>query len=324
MLVNFIFRKRGPSHNSIEELFASIIKNLPSDVAVNIVELPHGGASLKAVFLNIWHVLSLKGIIHITGDVHYIGIIPFKKTILTIHDVNSIIKGTSIRKFMFKTLWFTLPGLFVKKITVISKFSKHEVLQVIPWAKNKTEVIYNPVNPLIETKPKDFNAKQPTILHIGTKANKNLENTIKSLQHIPCKLVIVGPLSKNDKDILELYKIDFLNYTNIAYKDIVALYQDCDLVSFVSLYEGFGMPIIEAQKTGRVVVTSQRASIPEIAGDSVCYADPLNVEDMQKAFKTIIENNDRRNKLIDLGFNNVEQFEVKKIASKYFNLYKKI
>lgn len=324
MLINFIFRKRGANHNSIEELFASIIDNLPDDVEINIVELPYEGASIKSFFFNIWHVLFLKGVLHITGDVHYIGLIPFKKTILTIHDVNSIVKGSSIKRFILKNLWFVLPALFVKKITVISEFSKKEILQIIPWAKSKITVIYNPVNPLIETIPKSFNNLAPTVLHIGTKVNKNLENTIKSLQDLSCELIIVGTLNENDKYLLEKSKINFLNYTNLRYHNIVKLYQNCDIVSFVSLYEGFGMPIIEAQKTGRVVLTSNRASIPEIAGDAAYYANPLDFLDIKSAFETIIGNETMRNELISLGLKNVKRFEVKKIASEYYYLYKQI
>ena len=96
--------------------------NYQVNVEANIVELPHSGASLKAIMLNIWHVFFLKGIIHVTGDVYYIGLIPFKKTILTIHDVH-FINGSFIKKMFLKLFWLVLPAFFAKRITLISEFS---------------------------------------------------------------------------------------------------------------------------------------------------------------------------------------------------------
>ena len=324
MKVNFIFRKRGINHNSIEGLFNAIITDLPKEVEVNVVELPYSGASIKAIILNIWHVLFLKGVLHITGDVHYIGLIPFKKTVLTIHDVNSIIKGNALKQFIFKTIWFTIPAVFVKKITVVSKFSRQEVLEVIPQAQSKTQVIYNPVNPLFEKEIKAFNKQKPTILHIGTKSNKNLENTIKALQGLSCKLVIIGNLNKYYKTILNTSKVDYLNYNNLTFNEIVKLYQNCDIVSFVSFYEGFGMPIIEAQKTGRVVITSNKASIPEIGQEAVHYVDPFSIESIKYGFQKIIKDDAYRQVLIDKGFVNVKRFDLNNITQQYLEIYKTI
>ncbi|WP_452232349.1 glycosyltransferase family 4 protein [Lacinutrix sp. MEBiC02595] len=324
MLVNYIFRSKDSGGHSIEELFASVSSALPKEVEVNMVQLPYAGVSLKAMVLNIWHVIKLKGIIHITGDVHYIGLIPLKKTVLTIHDVNSIVKGSALKKIIFKTFWFTLPAFFVKKITVISQFSKQEVLQVIPWAKQKIKVIYNPVNPMFAATPKIFNPSNPTILHIGTKTNKNLENTIKALQDIPCTLVIVGALNTHYKTLLKTTGVTYVNYNNLSFDAIVKCYQNCDIVSFISLYEGFGLPIIEAQKTGRVVITSNKASIPEIAEDTVHYVNPLDVDAIQKGFEKIIADNNYREALINKGFKNVTRFNLDNITKHYLEVYKTV
>ncbi len=323
MRVNYIYRKKTRGGNSIEELFNSISESLKS-VDKNEYEVPNSGASLNALINNINFVAKKKDLIHVTGDIHYVSIIPLKKIILTIHDVNSIVKGSFIKKLFFKIFWFWLPLLFVKKATVISHFSKRQVLEIAPWAKNKIKVIYNPVNQFFKTSIKQSLNETPIVLHLGTKKNKNLENTIKSLKGLKCKLIIVGTLTGNQHELLEENKILFENYENVIFEKIIELYEQCDIVSFVSFYEGFGMPIIEAQKVGRPVITSRCASIPEIAGNAALFVDPNNVSNMRNGFIKLFKEESLRANLVKLGLKNVERFDLKKISNDYLNLYKEL
>lgn len=320
--VNYIFRKRGEGHNSIEELFQSIIKHLPESIDARIIELPYAGASLKSVVLNLWHVLFVKGIIHVTGDVYYVGLIPFKRTVLTIHDVN-FLKGSYLKRSMLKWLWLIIPTIFAKRITLVSNFTKEEFLKLAPFAGNKVKVIHNPVNQMLETKIKDFSIP-PMILHIGTKKNKNLINTIKALEGIDCKLVIVGVLKKYQRAALAQNEINFENYTNIPFSEIKSLYEKSDIVSVISFYEGFGMPIIEAQKVGRVIITSDRASIPEIVDSTALIVDPTNIKLMKSGFEEIIGSVDKREYFIEKGFENVKRFSMRSIVDSYVNLYREL
>jgi glycosyltransferase involved in cell wall biosynthesis len=317
--VNYIFRKRGIGHNSIEELFQSIIAKLPVEVEPIIVELPYSGASPKSIMLNIWHVLFLKGIIHVTGDVYYIGLIPFKKTILTIHDIH-FISGSFMKKLFLKLFWLVLPAFFAKRITLISEFSTRELLKITPWAKKKVRVIYNPVNTILETKEKEF-SRPPKILHLGTKLNKNLINTIKGLSDIECVFIILGALTKKQQNALIEYNIDFVNYVGLPFLKIKELYESSDIVSFISLYEGFGMPIIEAQKVGRVVITSREASLPEVAGSGAYFVDTKNIDEIENGFNRLIQDKDLRISLIQNGFENVERFNMAAINQQYVDLY---
>lgn len=323
MVVNYIFRNKNKGGFSIEELYASVISNLPPEVEVNIVELPHDGASLRSLVLNICHVLNLKGIIHITGDVHYLALLPFKKSVLTIHDV-MFLKGNVFKRLMLTLLWFWLPSLFVKKITVISQLSKKQVLEIIPWVNKKTTVVYNPVNPKLKRDTRKTIRAIPHILHLGTKENKNLINTIKGLNKIPCLLHIVGMLSKEQKKALKDNQINFKNYRNVPFIKIKWLYENCDIVSFISLYEGFGMPIIEAQQVGRVIVTSEKGAIPEIAQDTVHYVDPYDCDSIHSGFLKVINNEDYRFSLINKGFKNIERFSLNEVTNQYINIYNQL
>ena len=95
-----------------------------------------------------------------------------------------------------------------------------------------------------------------------------------------------------------------------------------DLLVFVSTYEGFGLPILEAQATGRPVITSNVLSMPEVAGDSACLVDPFDVSSIRKGILKVINDPAYREKLIKRGFENVKRFQPDKIAEQYADIYR--
>ncbi|MFQ6933472.1 glycosyltransferase [Alistipes putredinis] len=108
---------------------------------------------------------------------------------------------------------------------------------------------------------------------------------------------------------------------DIPFQNIIRLYQECDIVSFPSLYEGFGMPIIEANATGRVLLTSKITSIPEIAANTAHYINPYDVSSIRKGFQKLISDDKYREKLILRGIANAKRFTIKHITEEYENIY---
>ncbi|MGJ5642450.1 glycosyltransferase family 4 protein [Formosa sp. S-31] len=323
--LHFLFRKKLPQYNSIEELYDTVIQQLSKMNTVTVVEVPHAGAGLSSLLKNLKAFKPVKNTItHITGDVHYMALVTGSKTVLTIHDVKSIIKGPWLKQQLIKMLWFWLPALCVNKITVISKFSKEELSKVIPFSKQKIEVVYNPVNYSLRYVSKSFNAERPKILLIGTKPNKNLERTLKALEYIPCSVTIIGKLSHEQMALLERYNIEFENRFHIPYEDIVQAYVDCDLLVFASTYEGFGMPIIEAQAVGRPVITSNIGAMKEVAGDSALLVDPYNEAEISQAVQSLISDLYAVQTLVEKGLENVKRFQLDKIVNDYKAVYKTV
>ena len=124
--------------------------------------------------------------------------------------------------------------------------------------------------------------------------------------------------------LLEQNKINYRNKQFVPFSEIKAAYEECDMLSFVSLYEGFGMPVIEAQAVGRPVLSSNVASIPEVAGNGALLVDPTDVTAIRAGIMQIIEDDQFRTKLINRGRENVKRFQIEKIAAQYKELYEEV
>ncbi len=322
--INYISRKRLPQYHSIEGVFISIKLAIEADLTCNWIELEQSGASPLDLIHNLKSIERHKNTVyHITGDVHYVALKLGKQAVLTIHDVHSALKGSWFKRLYVYLFWFWLPALLVKKITVISEFTKQELEQLIPTFKHKIVVIPNPIHPNFVPSPKNFSGT-PTILLMGTKPNKNLERVIKAVAQIPCTLHIIGVLTDAQLALLKLYPIRYTHRVNLSQTAIVAAYQTCDLLCFPSTYEGFGMPIIEAQATGRPVLTSNFGAMKEIAGDSAHFVDPYSVEDIRHGLIKMISDEAYRHELITKGYDNIKRFSTKHVTDQYMALYQSL
>jgi glycosyltransferase involved in cell wall biosynthesis len=162
----------------------------------------------------------------------------------------------------------------------------------------------------------------PRILHIGTNWNKNLHNVISALKDVNCVLRIIGKLSEIDKKILTENNIKYSQSENLSSLEIINEYKVCDIVSFPSIYEGFGMPIIEGQAIGRVVLTSNIDPLMEVGGDgSAYYVNPKDINEIKKGFIELINNDNLRDVLIEKGINNCKRFDLGKIVNQYMDVY---
>ena len=261
--------------------------------------------------------------VHITGAEHYL--IPFLKgfckIVVTVHDLGFFTNHwPSVRAVWKYFLWIrTLKG--ASHITFISQKSLDEASKFVKFGVGQASVVMNPVDPMFVPVAKDFNVAKPRILHIGTKPNKNLNNIIIALHGFPCHLRIIGGIDDALLTLLNIYGIEYSNASNITDEDVRKEYCECDIVSFASLYEGFGMPIIEGQATGRVVVTSNISPMREVAGDGAVLVDPYSPESIRNGFATAVA---QHSDIVAKGLACVKRFDVATIVEQYIDVYKKI
>jgi glycosyltransferase involved in cell wall biosynthesis len=327
--VLFIHRKPHQFHWSIEKLFADIRTALPNDIDYQIWECPHESQGFKARLANVFaarqKTKNFDGVYHITGDVHYLALgLKKKRTILTIHDLGFMRHPNPLARWILWFFWIWLPVRRAGWITTISEATKRDIVRYAKCSPNKIRVIPNCISSDFIFSKKEFNAEKPIILQIGTKFNKNLERLIPALKGIVCHLRIIGKLSENQEQLLQIHKIEYSSTHGLSDLELREEYQKADIISFCSTLEGFGLPILEAQAIGCVVVTSNCSSMPEVAGKGACLVDPYQITAISEGIKKVIIDDKYREMLIREGRENVNKYSSDYVAGIYNTLYQKV
>ncbi len=314
--------KAGFSINKVTQTFVSFFADKEEFF------MPFYGASPFVILKNLFFTINKrnkKEINHITGDIHYcILALIGCKSILTIHDTVGVdyLKNNKLFFWYIKYLWFIFPLKIATKIVCISDETKKQVKKYT--GRNDILVIHNAIDPSFKTVLKDQTNVPYKVLIIGTTANKNIERTIEALKGIKCHLTIIGRLTDLQKQKLKDAEIFYTNKFDLTDDQIIQEYIDTDVVSFISLFEGFGMPIIEANKVGRPIITSNIPVLKEISGGSCVHVNPMSVENIRSGFIRLFSDVELRQQCVKRGLENVDRFDIKNIAKQWENLYNSI
>jgi glycosyltransferase involved in cell wall biosynthesis len=321
MKVVFIYRQQRQGHYSIEELFRTIASELGKQIEV--VEYVAGSRS--KLLLDAWRLRKLDAdIYHVTGDIHYIvNLLPSRKTILTVHDIRHYLDDlTGIKRWLYKWIWLILPIRSARVITVVSRKTSESIYKHLGVTDKHIEVIENCHSAIFKRAEKPFAAECPVILQVGTSPNKNVSRLVEALKGLPCRLVVIGRIDDELQRKLTDCGVVYENHAGVTHEQLNEQYVKCDVVSFVSLGEGFGVPIIEAQAVGRPLITSNISPMCEVAGDGACLIDPLDVSQIREGIQRIIGDPSYRNHLIESGLQHVSRYSPTTISSRYLALYK--
>ncbi|MHB1456385.1 MAG: glycosyltransferase family 4 protein [Armatimonadota bacterium] len=326
MDVAIFVRKPSPRHFSLEHVCADIVGAMTTSVIPRIVVMPCQTRGLRGMLRNMAYARSRAGAVnHVFGDIHYIACsLPAGRTILTVADCTTLIHRVGLRRAVLRYLWYTWPISHCALVTTISESTRQELLNLVSCPPEKVRVVHVPVSSSFTFSPKEFNHECPTILQVGTRENKNLLRVILAVMGVPCHLRIIGVLSEQQKTALEQLGIRYSSVANIPDTQLTKEYRDCDMVVFASTYEGFGLPIVEAQASGRPVITSNLCSMPEVAGDAACLVDPFDVDSIKTGILHIISDATYRAELVERGLINIERFRPEAIATQYTSLYQEL
>ncbi|MEO6916047.1 MAG: glycosyltransferase family 1 protein, partial [Chitinophagaceae bacterium] len=262
---------------------------------------------------------------HVTGDIHFATILLKKRnTLLTIHDCGMLSDSTGLKHQLLKLFWITLPLKKCALITVVSEATSLELRRYTSYPAEKIFVVPVAVSPEFLPMAKIFNKVKPEILLVGTTQNKNVLRLIEAVKNLVCKLNIVGRLTEEMSTRLNEYKIEFTNAYDLTAHELIQQYEKCDMLAFVSTYEGFGMPIVEANAVGRPVITSNILSMPDVAGNAALLVNPLQVGEITAGIRKIIDDDSYRDSLVKNGLENCKRFDPQIIAGQYLKLYENL
>ena len=257
-----------------------------------------------------------------------------KKRLVTVHDTYHLAHGEEFSRVQRLYAKIVMQGAICLSdaVLTVSDFSKYEMMKYCAIKPSKIAVVPNAVD--TDEFKRDTRAdvkskyKLPSdyILFVGNiKPNKNLKNLLLALEiNKSLQLVVVGKKDgfiNSDGEAAELLKTkpeiaDRVHFTGYAAdEDMPALYANASVFVFPSLYEGFGIPPLEAQACGCPVVCSGEASLKEVCGESVIYCDPLSPADISDKIDKVRSSSELRRELIEKGQSNLKRFSWEKSAN---------
>ena len=165
--------------------------------------------------------------------------------------------------------------------------------------------------------------KKDYVLYVGKRDRyKNFNALIEPLAKLGYKLKIVGvPLSSTEIQLLDKARLKYEYCGIVSDTELNKLYNEAICLLYTSLYEGFGLPILEAQMAGCPVIAFNSSSIPEVIGDKELLLDDITVDTLRMKMEYVKNNRDQ---IVRDGLENVKRFSWDKMADEYMDLYKKL
>ncbi len=273
---------------------------------------------------------------------HYLPFFTFCPSVITILDLSYIHFPQLFKKKDLYQLkyWGGRSIKQASKVITISQSSKNDIIKYYGVPGSKVEVVYPGIKEMNKKTSEYVRLKYKIegdyILFVGTlQPRKNVTKLIEAFSNISISkypnisLVIVGKKGWLYEDILSApskFKVEdrvkFLDF--VPDSDLPSLYKNAVCFVLPSLYEGFGLPVLEAMQHGCPVITSSVSSLPEAGGDAALYVDPENSMDIAEKIELVIKDKTLREKMIEKGYEQVKKFSWDKSAKKTLQVLEEV
>jgi glycosyltransferase involved in cell wall biosynthesis len=266
--------------------------------------------------------------------------------VTTIHDASLFLYGRHHPKTRLMALRLLMPLVARQARAVITdtECARHDLVQVLGLSPEKVHVIHLAVSasfqPLYDQKKREwlqqkYHLPEQFILYVGTiEPRKNIHRLIQAVGRLHqagyCShLVLIGPngwlMEDLQQEIEQLGLAGYIHYLGyVPQEDLPGLYSLATIFAFPSLYEGFGLPPLEAMACGTPVLTSRQSAMEEVCGEAAVLVDPRNVAEMTAGLQTLLTDGAQRECLRERGFERVKQFTWAKTAQKTAALYEQV
>lgn len=259
----------------------------------------------------------------------------FKNKVVVLHDITFIrYPKTFVRSFrLFYRFLMPITLKTSKMICSVSDFSATEISNYYHYPKEKISVLYNAIGgnfkPVLES---PCNSEKYILAVSSVKENKNFSFILKTFEAVlekenDVKLYIVGDLNAKSFNSIN---IDWIKNNpkvcilgRVTDDELIRLYSNAIVFLFPSLYEGFGIPVLEAQACGCPVIASNTSSLPEVLENSALLLPPNDTSLWQNAIIELCQNGKMRRKFIERGFENIRRFSWQKSAEKMVSFFGK-
>lgn len=224
------------------------------------------------------------------------------------------------------------------KVIAVSEQTKNDIVEFLNIRPEKIEVVYQGCNPRFyqkadnETKKKAkelFHLPDEYMLSVGTiEKRKNLLSVVKAMHRKPPGVPLVA-IGRGTDYMIEMKKFiaarnlenDVIFLNNVPDKFLPAMYQMASLFIYPSVFEGFGIPILEALNSGVPVITTQGGCFSEPGGKHSCYIDPDNIDAIAEAIDKVLNDNELQNKMITAGYKHALKFREENLSKRLMEVY---
>lgn len=316
---------RWDGDTGIGKLYREVMARMPADVSPSFVRSRMGLGSLLTP------LMLAREIGRTDADVFYSpsfmpplhSRIPF---VFTVHDLMHLFYYTAAHRLYYRQVIARLAQR-AKQVITVSHFSKGQLVDLLGMDEKRITVIYNGVDNAYRENTAVFPSERPYFLYVGNRRkNKNIPAMLTAFAHaaIPADFMFFlsgyadNALSTLIKQLGIGNRVRFLGFVPEA--TLPALYKGAYASLFVSLMEGFGLPVIESMASGTPVLTATAGALPEISGSAALCVDPHDMEAIRDGIETLVHNHERYRAFQEAGLEQAARFTWESTAAKTWNL----